>query len=103
MDDDRSQQSESNDHHCLNEPNEGGRNDGSDEEHTRSDSFVGVPSTVLEHILIYLPFSYIGLLPMLCTSLHSEIGIQSPALWRNLILREGWTEPTNVQADPMTL
>jgi hypothetical protein len=40
---------------------------------------------------------------MLCKSLHSEIGTQSPALWRNLILREGWTEPTNAQADPTTL
>jgi hypothetical protein len=102
MDDDRSQQSESNDHHCLDdEPN-----------HivavaaaaaTRSNSFIALPSAVLEHILIYLPFSYIGLLPMLCTSLHSEIGTQSPALWRNVILREGWTEPKNVPADSMTL
>jgi len=97
MDDDRSQQSESNDRHYL------------DEEPTyiaaatRSNSFIALPSAVLEHILIYLPFSYIGLLPMLCKSLHSEIGTQSPALWRNLILREGWTEPKNVQADSTTL
>jgi hypothetical protein len=40
---------------------------------------------------------------MLCKSLHSEIGTQSPALWRNVILREGWTEPKNVPADSMTL
>ena len=97
MDDDRSQQSESNDRHYL------------DEEPTyiaaatRSNSFIALPSAVLEHILIHLPFSYIGLLPMLCKSLHSEIGTQSPALWRNVILREGWTEPKNVPADSMTL
>ena len=40
---------------------------------------------------------------MLCKNLHSEIGTHSPALWKNLILREGWTEPKNVQADPTTL
>eukprot|EP00979_Chaetoceros_neogracilis_P004925 scaffold845_cov274-Chaetoceros_neogracile.AAC.18 len=100
MDDDRSQQSESNDHHCLDvEPNHIATAAAA----TRSNSFIALPSAVLEHILIYLPCSYIGLLPMLCTSLHSEIGTQSPALWRNLILREGWTEPKNVQAESITL
>jgi hypothetical protein len=80
-----------------------GTNNGIAKETARSDSFITFPSTVLEHILIYLPGKYSGLLPMVCKSLHSEIGTHSPALWRELLLRQGWTEPKNVQPDPTTL
>jgi len=77
--------------------------DNNNKENAKSDSFITFPATVLEHILMYLPGSYSGLLPMVCKSLHAEIGTHSPALWKQLIAREGWTEPGNVQADPMAL
>lgn len=80
-----------------------GKKDDDEKEDMRSDTFITFSATVLEHILMYLPGPYSGLLPMVCKSFHSEIGTHSPSLWRQLILREGWTEPRNVQADPMTL
>jgi len=79
-----------------------GIDNGSDEDDPKSDSLIKFPAAVLEHILMYLPGSFSGLLPMVCKNLRAEIGTHSPALWKQLIVREGWVEPENYQADPIT-
>lgn len=60
---------------------------------TKSDSFIEFPAAVLENILLFLPDEYSGVMPMVCKNLHSEIGTQSPSLWKNLISRHEWNQP----------
>ena len=80
-----------------------GIDDDSDDEDPKSDRLIKFPAAVLEQILMYLPGSFSGLVPMVCKNLRAEIGTQSPALWRQLIRREGWVEPKcDDQADPIT-
>ena len=55
-----------------------------------SDVFIDFPATVHEHILSYLPDMYSGILPSVSTSLHREIGTNSPALWKALMQRHNW-------------
>lgn len=60
-----------------------------------TDHFSFLPSHLLEHILTFLPGAYSIIIPGLNTILNMEIGIRSPFLWKQLLLRESWPEPTS--------
>ena len=59
-----------------------------------------LPVTVLEHIILFLPDYYTGIIPQVCTSWY-EIGQSSTSLWKKLILRRKWPEP-GFQSNPFS-
>ena len=50
-----------------------------------------LPGAVLEHILLFLPDTAVGLACQVCRGWNKEIG--SPALWRQLLDRHQWPPP----------
>ncbi len=55
------------------------------------------PSTVLEHILMFLPDHYSGLLTFVCKNFYREIGTGSPWLWKSLLQRHNWPTPEEIE------
>lgn len=51
-----------------------------------------MPVAVLEHIILFLPDYYAGIVPQVCKS-WNDVGQLSKYLWKNLIQRRKWPEP----------
>ena len=57
--------------------------------------FRDLPTTVLEHILLFLPDDGIAAAAQVCKAWYNEIGQHSPNLWLSLLSRRSWPVPTN--------
>lgn len=55
--------------------------------------FHHLPSTILEHILLFLPDVTVAAAAQVCKAWYNEIGQHSPNLWRQLLKRRHWPVP----------
>jgi hypothetical protein len=71
--------------------------DGSEDE--EGEVLKELPSTILEHILLFLPDSGVGASALVCKAWHQEIGQHSPNLWISLLKRRDWPVPDILDDD----
>eukprot|EP00977_Amphora_coffeiformis_P011372 scaffold2744_cov160-Amphora_coffeaeformis.AAC.9 len=55
--------------------------------------FYNLPSTILEHILLFLPDATVAAAAQVCKTWYNEIGQHSPNLWLQLLKRRKWPVP----------
>jgi hypothetical protein len=64
-----------------------------------TDDFLTLPSTILEHILLFLPDTAVAAAAQACKAWYHEIGQHSPNLWHQLLERRGWPIPQEKDDD----
>lgn len=61
--------------------------------------FQNLPSTILEHILLFLPDATVAGAAQVCKAWYNEIGQHSPNLWLQLLKRRKWPVPNQNDVD----
>lgn len=69
-----------------------GRRHGSAEEAAVA-TLIGIPGTVLEHILTFLPDQAVAAASRVCKAWHCEIAEHLPSLWKHMLDRRDWPHP----------
>ena len=68
-------------------------------EEDNAEVFHDLPSTILEHILLFLPDTTVAAAAQVCKTWYNEIGQHSPNLWLQLLKRRKWPVPNQEDVD----